>query len=228
MAFFPKTFFNQGCGEAWRCREECFRIYKSTESIEDKINWKRAKATATNAHVNMLSINTKSSMVWLKIRSIRGKPHSKLNILKMNGILYSSVAEITEKLAQTFQKITSNMNYDPQFLDHKYTAEQRQFNFESDNNEECNRQFTIDALQKAIVCSKRNSPGPDEVSNMMLKAVPEITISYILKVFNIVWDECYFHNWRIATIIPIPNTGKDHSNPSNYRPISLTSCCVRH
>ena len=62
----------------------------------------------------------------------------------------------------------------------------------------------------------------------MLKAVPEIALAYILKVFNLVWDQCYFHDkWRIATIIPIPKPGKDHSNPSNYRPISLTSCLCK-
>ena len=78
------------------------------------------------------------------------------------------------------------------------------------------------------MCCKRNSPGPDEVSNMMLKAIPEIAVSYILKIFNLVWDECYFHEkWRIATIIPVPKPGKDHSNPSNYRPISLTSCLCK-
>ena len=76
--------------------------------------------------------------------------------------------------------------------------------------------------------SKRNSPGPDEASNMMLKAVPKIALSYILKIFNLVWDECYFHDkWRIATIIPIPKPGKDRSNPSNYPPISRTSCLCK-
>ena len=29
---------------------------------------------------------------------------------------------------------------------------------------------------------------------------------------------------KIATIFPIPKPGKDHQNPSNYRPIALTNC----
>ena len=63
---------------------------------------------------------------------------------------------------------------------------------------------------------------------MILKAVTEIPLSYILEIFNLVWDECCFHDkWRIATIIPIPKPGKDHSNPSNYRHISLTSCLCK-
>jgi hypothetical protein len=34
----------------------------------------------------------------------------------------------------------------------------------------------------------------------------------------------YFPNtWKHASVIPIPKPGKDHSNPLNYRPISLLS-----
>ena len=32
---------------------------------------------------------------------------------------------------------------------------------------------------------------------------------------------------RLATIIPIPKPGKDHEEPSNYRPIALTSCLCK-
>ena len=35
------------------------------------------------------------------------------------------------------------------------------------------------------------------------------------------------HSWHQATIIPIPKPGKDHTNPSNYRPIALTSCLCK-
>ncbi len=30
-------------------------------------------------------------------------------------------------------------------------------------------------------------------------------------------------SWKHALIIPIPKPGKDHSDPSNYRPISMLS-----
>ena len=35
------------------------------------------------------------------------------------------------------------------------------------------------------------------------------------------------HSWRQATNVPIPKPGKDHTNPSNYRPIALTSCLCK-
>ena len=91
-----------------------------------------------------------------------------------------------------------------------------------------NDPFTIEELQRAINMSTDNSQGPDEVSNMLLKAVPETAFPYILRVSNVVWKRIFFYNkWRVATIIPIPKPGKDHSNPRNFRPISLTSCLCK-
>ena len=34
-------------------------------------------------------------------------------------------------------------------------------------------------------------------------------------------------SWCLATIIPIPEPGKDHAEPTNYRPIALTSCLCK-
>lgn len=33
--------------------------------------------------------------------------------------------------------------------------------------------------------------------------------------------------WKLATVVPIPKPNKDHTDPSNYRPIALTSCVCK-
>jgi potassium voltage-gated channel Eag-related subfamily H protein 8 len=33
--------------------------------------------------------------------------------------------------------------------------------------------------------------------------------------------------WKLASVIPIPRPGIYHSEPSNYRPIALTSCAYK-
>jgi potassium voltage-gated channel Eag-related subfamily H protein 8 len=33
--------------------------------------------------------------------------------------------------------------------------------------------------------------------------------------------------WKLADVILIPKPSKDHSEPSNYRPIALTSCVCK-
>ena len=42
------------------------------------------------------------------------------------------------------------------------------------------------------------------------------------------WETRKFpESWELATIIPIPKPGKDHTEPNNYRPIALTSCLCK-
>ena len=40
-------------------------------------------------------------------------------------------------------------------------------------------------------------------------------------------QEFFPESLRLATIIPIPKPGKDHAEPTNYRPIALTSCLYK-
>ena len=37
----------------------------------------------------------------------------------------------------------------------------------------------------------------------------------------------FLEDWRFATVIPIPKPGKDHAEPTNYRPIALTNCLCK-
>ena len=42
------------------------------------------------------------------------------------------------------------------------------------------------------------------------------------------WETGKFpESWELATITPIPKPGKDHTEPTNYRPIALTSCLCK-
>ena len=43
--------------------------------------------------------------------------------------------------------------------------------------------------------------------------------------FNSIWESGIFPpSWREATVVAIPKSGKDSTDPNNYRPIALTSC----
>lgn len=237
--FFPKPWWNQECSEAWRRREALYRVYKRTHSIRDKIEWKRARALATRtfrkskieswrSYISSLNIHTQATSVWEKIRKIRGKPPSPVHILKHGNRTYTTVSDISNHLAETFQATTSETNYSPEFLSYKETVERVPVDFTSDNQETYNALFTMEELERAILSNKDNSPGPDSVSNQLLKAIPEKGLIYILAVFNQVWRCSYFDwRWKMAIVIPIPKPGKDHSDATNYRPISLTSCLCK-
>ena len=62
----------------------------------------------------------------------------------------------------------------------------------------------------------------------MLKHLPKRSLQTLLNIFNNIWETGeYPETWRLATIIPIPKPGKDHVEPTNYRPIALTSCLCK-
>ena len=70
--------------------------------------------------------------------------------------------------------------------------------------------------------------GPDDIHYQIFKHMPDISLHALLDLFNDIWDDGVFPpGWREATIIPIPKPGKDHTNPTNYRPIALTSCICK-
>lgn len=236
---FPKPWWNPVCRAAWLEREKQYRIFKRTGEVEDKIVWKRARAQANKTfreakekhwreYVSALSVGTPSSLVWEQLGRIRGRPKRKISILRMGDEYFSSVGDIAEAIAKTFEEISSDTNYPQQFLDHKHQAEQTPINLDSDNSEPYNQPFTIHELNSAIRSNKITAPGPDEISNLMIKNMPTIAHEYLLKLFNAMWMNEYVHQpWKKATIVPIPKPGKDHTDPKNYRPISLTSCLCK-
>ena len=50
----------------------------------------------------------------------------------------------------------------------------------------------------------------------------------LLEIFNNIWKTGNIpKSWKEATVIPIPKPDKDHTDPTNYRPIALTSCICK-
>ena len=98
----------------------------------------------------------------------------------------------------------------------------------SPNNEENNNPFNLDELKDAISKSHVRATGPDEIHYQMLKHLPLKSLQTLLDIFNNMRETGKFpESWEIATFIPIPKPGKDHTEPTNYRPIALTSCLCK-
>ena len=58
--------------------------------------------------------------------------------------------------------------------------------------------------------------------------LPLESLQTLLNFFNNMWETGKFpESWELATIIPIPKPGKNHTEPTNYRPIALTSCLCK-
>ncbi|KAH7954778.1 hypothetical protein HPB49_021774 [Dermacentor silvarum] len=84
--------------------------------------------------------------------------------------------------------------------------------------------FTVGELKAAINANKRHTaPGPDCITNKMLRNMPDTQLELLLRIINQAWESGDIQEtWKMATVIPIPKPNKAANAISNLRPISLT------
>ena len=234
-------WYNNDCKNAVRQRKQAlskFCKYPTGANLKN-VKIQRAKARRTiklakrntwKSYVSKLNHKTPIKKVWDMIRKISGKSkapsYTHLNTCRETKA--TSKEDIANTLGETFLKNSSSQNYSEKFKHIKMQQEKNNINFKSLNNEEYNYPFNLLELIDAIQKSNDTATGPDEVHYQMLKHLPNNALSTILHIFNDIWATGVFpESWRLATIIPIPKPGKDHEEPSNYRPIALTSCLCK-
>ena len=92
------------------------------------------------------------------------------------------------------------------------------------NKENNHKPFSNEELSRAIQATKNSAPGPDKIHSEMLKHLPPEGLESLLALYNKIWQQGYFpEKWLEPTKITISKPCKDPTNPSNYRPIPLTS-----
>ena len=70
--------------------------------------------------------------------------------------------------------------------------------------------------------------GYDDIHYQFLKHLPFRSLDSLLRIFNKIWLNGILPDfWKEAIVIPMPKPGKDSTNPSNYRPLALTSCICK-
>ena len=163
------------------------------------------------------------------IRKISGKnTSSPIKHLSKNHVKATNKKDIADLLAKTFSKNSSSTNYSKPFQNIKKNAEKSKLNFKSNNLEDYNQPFSLSELKDCIMKSHNTAVGVDEIHYEFLKQLPSCSLDFLLQAFNEVWVSGKFPaSWKQATIIPIPKPGKDNTDPSNYRPIALTSCLCK-
>ena len=235
-----KSWFNDDCKTAIRSRKAALRKFNLQPSAENLNNFKihraktrrvikTSKKTSWRNYVNKLKSSSKSKKVWDMIRKISGKnTSSPIKHLSKNHIKATNKKDIADLLAKTFSKNSSSKNYSKTFQNIKRNAEKTKLNFKSNNLEDYNQPFSLSELTDCINKSHNTAVGPDEIHYEFLKQLPSCSLDFLLQAFNEVWVSGKFPtSWKQATIIPIPKPGKDNTDPSNYRPIALTSCLCK-
>ena len=87
-------------------------------------------------------------------------------------------------------------------------------------------QITENEINLAIRNLKSGiSAGLDGIVNEYIKTTAHFTMTLYTKLFNIIFETGILpDSWLEGRIIPIFKNKGDHSNPENYRPITILSC----
>ena len=231
-------WWDKTCGVLRKITRKCYRRYKSSPSTTNKTIYQRAMAKKRKYfkkvkkeswifYINGINSKTPSRLIWRKIRKLSGKYiPSPAPCLKINGNLISKPEEVAEKLANHFSDVSSSKNYSNHFQNIRNAK--ISLNLSSNNNEAYNAQFTLRELKEALESWDSTSPGEDNILYNMLKHLPESAKSFLLKVFNKIWETGILpSSWKISIVVPIKKPHKDPYNPTSYRPISLTSCLCK-
>ena len=140
----------------------------------------------------------------------------------------TSKKDIANTLADSFSKNSFSENYTSKFRNIKNQQEKQKLKFTSDNTEDYNSEFLLSELTDALSKAHDTSPGPDDIHYQLLNHLPISTLLILLEIFNDIWKTGNIpKSWKEATVIPIPKPDKDHTDPTNYRPIALTSCICK-
>ena len=235
-------WYNDDCKEAIKQRKKSLNNFKKfpTKDNLNEVKVFRAKARRTikiskrkswRSYVSKINHKTPIKKVWDMIRKISGKTKSPSYTHLNHPVTETkstSKFDIAETLGETFLNNSSSRNYSEKFQKVKNEQEKIKLNFKSTNTEEYNNLFNFDELLEAINQSHDSATGPDEIHYQMLKHLPESSLQALLSIFNNIWTSGDFpEDWRLATVIPIPKPGKDPAEPTNYRPIALTSCLCK-
>ena len=235
-----KPWFDDECKAAKRERNKANRLNRRYPCLDNAIKakvanararrtFKRKKRESWRNYVSSINSRTPTSKVWNMIRKITGKNSSHLLHIKDDrGNLLTDKMNIADRIGSTFSKNSSASNYSDRFQSEKVKAERNPIDFNTSENLPYNKRFKLRDLKRAIKKSKDTTPGPDNIHYKILKNLPTEILNILLNIINDHWDSHTFpESWREALLLPIPKPGKDHQDPSNFRPIALTSCLCK-
>ena len=232
-------YWNNECEQACRTKNKLRRKASRTKLLQDHIEYKKSKAKCTKIvksrrrqywrdYCSSLNRTSNLSTVWRMVKKMNNsKSFQPIPTLTQNDQHLTSNLDKANVLAQQFGKVSSTANYAPDFLTHKSQFAHQyapSLSFQHFNDKVLNGRITYYEVKTAIDASKISTPGPDNISYLVYKKMPKSSVVILQEFFNFIWHTGTLPEaWKQAIITPIPKPGKDSSDPSSYRPISLTS-----
>ena len=207
------------------------KLYQKAKVSKDKDDWDKYKACKSSvqkelrgAHWNYVNESLAKNMeqgnnkaFWKYIKSKRNDNVGVAGI-KQNGVLHHDSQTKAEILNNQFHSVFTKENV---------KAEKPKLNekrYPSINN----LLIDINGVEKLLSRLNVNkASGPDSIPNRILKNCSKELAPAIAHIFQISLTSGQLpSDWKNANVSPIFKKGSRHE-PSNYRPVSLTSVCCK-
>ena len=217
--------WDENCSQAVKRRRENRNKLWKNPSVENLISWKRSRAEARFImkekkresfieFVNSINYKTPSTIIWRKIKSLGG------------GKSKNYLTEMLDPSLTNKEKANSYLQHFTRFPRFEISPEMSQHLKQiSDATIDSFPPITLAECTTVIKNLKNTSPGEDEVSNRMIKKLPETTINVLIDTFNVSLATSYIPAaWKVGITCPIPKPGKDLRSNKSCRPITMLSC----
>lgn len=167
------------------------------------------------------SANIQDHTAWKLSKSLMNKT-TKSPPLKHNNTTLFKSQDKCDLLASTLSDSFTPNQTTPQFNYHYEEVDSTVRNFSPPQSSDIRKIKTSEVSSRIAQLKNRKAPGPDGITNEIMKQLTHKAVQSLTNIINASRKLGYFPSaWKVAKVIMIPKPGKDHSDPGNYRPISL-------
>lgn len=198
-------WWSPDCAKVMRDSKRAFYKAKRIPTPENLVEFKRLRAIARakfkqakrdswNSYVSTITPSTPSSVIWNKIRKIKGasSSHQIRSITHKNKSI-TTTEGIAEAFAGEFSRISSDENYDDCFLRHKNTTENTTpLDHHTNYENPLNAAITYEEFEDALRTCKNSAPGPDSIPYCFIEHLPLNAKKYLLDLYNEIFSSHHF------------------------------------
>lgn len=230
------VWWSEECQQAVRDKNKAYKKLCHYGNSQNLINYKKSKAEckqtikkAKEKYWEDFILNNVDSYrdigkVWQETKKIKHQYKPPAQPLIVDGVKITEDKAKAETFADIFARASQSESLPEDLRQHRQQWVKPPPP-PPDRESPLNMPFSLTELKVAIsnVKKPKKATGQDPVSYQMIRHFPDAFLQKLLTVFNQCWDEGIVPSqWNNATVTPLHKPGKPRSDPSGYRPISLT------
>jgi ribonuclease HI len=215
---------------AYRCYKKCQSEETYTDLKNKRISFKKTIAESKiNYWKHYVDENVQdykdTGKIWKKVLKLKRRYNPTERPLLVNGNKTTTLKEKANVLANMFARTSQTESLADDVKEYRQRIEQNFSEPATDNFHPINVIFSKQEFDSALksITNPKKATGADALSYQMILQLTENAKTELLGLFQRCWALGTIPAmWKQATVTALHKQGKPRSNPSSYRPISLT------